>query len=398
MKIQSIDCFPIKLKFKQPFVIASVVNYDLFYVIVRLTTDNGITGYGEAIPAWEVTGETQFSVIDVINHFCEKQKTGFSLIGEDISTLEATLNLLDKISPPQALPVVWGAPSAKAALEEAILDAYAKHAVSPIYKLFGGKNEKIPNNHAISIYPVDETLERIENEINKGVNVLKLKVGIKKVGELDNYERDIQVIKEAKKMIEAKDPAVRLVADANQGYLTPEQAIGIIKRIEGCLEWLEQPILADDILGFREIKKACDIKLMADESVHNYSNARVLLESGGIDFINIKLMKTGGMLEALRIAGLAEQYGVKCQMGSMLENQIGAGICAHTFLSHQNIVTAELGAFGWLEECVGSGVTLMRNYLSITDAPGTGIDVNPDDIEKFMITEEDSLTYKYLKK
>jgi len=397
VKIQKIETFPIKLKFKEPFVIASVVNYDLYYVIVRLTTDNGFIGYGEAIPAWEVTGETQLGVIDAINHFCEPRKTGFSLLGADISTFPQTLQILDRLSPGADLPVIWGAPSAKAALEEAVLDAYGKYVQSPVYALFGGVNTKIPNNHAISIYPVDETLAKVEKELRKGVRVLKLKVGMKQVGTLDNYERDIQVIKAAREMVNRLDPAVTLVADANQGYLTPDRAISVIRRIEGCLDWLEQPILADDKLGFREIKKTCDIKLMADESVHNYYDAKLLLTTGGIDFINLKLMKTGGLVQAIRIAGLAEQYGVKCQMGSMLENQIGAAFCAHAFLSHKNIVTAELGAFGWLQECLGSGVGLMRNYITVTDTPGVGITVNPADIGKYLISEDDSLTYRQMK-
>src|SRR3989338_4158782 len=182
MKITKIESFPVKLQFKEPFVIANISNYDMYYVIVKITTDEGIIGYGEAIPAWEVTGETQFSVIDVINHFCEPKKSGFNLMGQDITTLDNVRNLFTKIIPQGHLAIIAKAPSAKAALEGAILDALGKKNNKPIYKLFGGKNRIIPVNKVIGIYPLEESLKHIQNAINSNVNIIKLKVGIPNIG------------------------------------------------------------------------------------------------------------------------------------------------------------------------------------------------------------------------
>jgi L-alanine-DL-glutamate epimerase-like enolase superfamily enzyme len=397
MKITKIEAYPVKLKLKEPFVIANVTNDDMFYVIVRLETDNGIFGYGEAIPAWEVTGETQFSVIDVINHFCEPQKSGITLIGQDISTFSKVAKLIEKISPKSGINKIWGAPSAKAAIEQAVLDAYGKHVGKPIYKLFNGKNQNIEFNKSISVYSVEETLRRIQKELKQGVKVIKLKIGIENAGGLAQFERDIQVIKHARKLIDEKYPSCRLVADANQGFVTPENTIRFIKQVDGCLDWLEQPILADDKLGFKKIKEACNVKLMADESVHNYHDAKLMIELGAVDYINLKIMKTGGIFEARRIADLAEKHGVPCQMGSMIENQIGTAICAHTFLSHENIKTAELSSYSRLREHIGSGIKLGNNYIRIPDLPGNGIEVNDQDIFKHIIGDEDSLTLKSIK-
>lgn len=397
MKITNIEAFPVKLKLKEPFVISSVINDDMFYVILKLSTDEGIFGYGEAIPAWEVTGETLLGVIDVINYFMDSAKTGINLIGKNISTLEKIKQLIYTINPHSGIQAVWGAPSAKAAIEEAVLDAYGKYINLPVYKIFGGKNKKIPFNNVISIYPVSKTLEIIDKELEKGAGIIKLKVGIKDIDGLPGFERDIAVIKEAKKLIDKKAPNVKIVADANQGFIDVENTLDVLKKVDGCLYWLEQPILSDDKLGFAEIKKKSDVKLMADESIHNYHDALLMLKLKAVDYINIKLMKSGGLLGAHQIADIAEQFEVPCQMGSMLENQIGTAIAAHAYLSHDNIMSAEIGTHQRLRECIGSGIVSGDNYIEIPDKPGVGIDVNDDDIRKNLISEADSRTYKTLR-
>ena len=112
-----------------------------------------------------------------------------------------------------------------------------------------------------------------------------------------------------------------------------------------------------------------------------------------MDYLNLKLMKTGGMVEALRMADLAEGYGVPCQMGSMLENQIGCAICAHAFCCHSNIVTTELCSLGMLGESIGSGIAVGEHHLELSDAPGIGIAVDEKEIRDHLVSEGDSMTY-----
>jgi L-alanine-DL-glutamate epimerase-like enolase superfamily enzyme len=393
MKITALEAYPVKLGMREPFVIASAVNDDMFYVVIRLRTDEGLVGYGEAIPAWEVTGETPFSVIDAVHHLCDPSKCGFSLIGQEIGTLPEALEVLDRISPHAAISALAHAPSAKAALEQAILDALGKKLGKPVYELFGGENQAIPFNNVIGIFGVDETLQRVERLIADGARTIKLKVGLRRVGELDGRERDIAVIREARTLIHRTDPSVRLVADANQGYVTAEQAIAVIRRMEGQLDWLEQPCLAQDRLAFRRIKQACDIPLMADESVHGFHDAELLLEDHSVDFLNLKLMKTGGLMEALRTAELAARFGVPCQLGSMLESELGTAFGCHAFLSHPNIRSAELGAFRRLRRSLGSGLQVEGATVRVSNTPGCGITVDEDALRAHLITEGDSSTY-----
>ncbi len=379
MKIKSIETFPVKLKFKEPFVISNVVNDDMFYVIVKVTMDNGLIGYGEAIPAWEVTGETQFGVIDVINHLLDEKRTGLNLIGHDVDSLDDVKNLMEIIS-----KSVWGAPSAKAALEQSLLDAYGKFVEKPLYELFGGLNEKVESNGVIGIYPIEETLNRVEEMALKGVKVIKLKGGIRSEGD-DPFIRDIAVVRNSREIINRINPSIKLALDANQGYHCASDAVKVIKRMEGFLDWIEQPIIADDKLGFKTIKNICNVKLMADESVHNYNDAKLLLELKAVDLINVKLMKTGGIFEALRIAELAEKYGVPCQIGSMLESQLGISMGIHAFLSHRNFVSAELSSFSRLQKSLGDGVEKDEILISVTDTPGCGVVVREDEIHNYLV-------------
>ena len=398
MKISSLDCFPVKLAFKEPFVIANGVFTDLFYVIVRLGTDCGIVGYGEAIPAWEVTGETQFSVIDALGHLCEANKTGFDLIGRRIGSLDEVRGLVSDLNPEDRPQILAGAPSAKAALEGAVLDALGKHLDQPVYEIIGGVAQDVPVAEVIGIYPVGETLARVELALKRGPGVLKLKVGVPDVGGLPGHDRDVEVVKATRKILDSRGIGTRLVADANQGFATLDRTVAFARRVEGCLAWLEQPILADDRLGFRKIKRNCDIPLMADEAVHGCGDAKLLLELGGVDYLNLKLMKTGGMLEALRIAELALSHGVLCQMGSMLENQIGCAAAAHTYLCSKNIVTTELCSLGMLREHIGSGIEVLDGRIRLSAGPGLGIEVDEGEIADHLIGPDDSLTYRNTKR
>lgn len=391
MRITALETYPVKLAMREPFVIASAVNDDMFYVVVRLLTDEGIVGFGEAIPAWEVTGETAFSVIDAVHHLCDPAKCGFTLIGMDLSGLPEALAVIDRISPHAAISALAHAPSAKAALEQAILDAVGKRLGQPVYALFGGENRPISFNNVIGIFGVDETLRRAEALLAAGPRTLKLKVGLPDAD--GRFERDIAVIRECRALIVRTDPTVKLAADANQGYVTAEQAIAVLRCVEGMLDWLEQPCLAQDKLAFRRIKAACGTPLMADESVHGYHDAELLLEDRAVDYLNLKLMKTGGLVEALRIAELASQHGVPCQIGSMLESELGTAFGCHAFLSHPNLRSAELGAFRRLRYSLGSGLSVEGTTVQVTETPGCGIRVDEDALRAHLITERDSATY-----
>jgi L-alanine-DL-glutamate epimerase-like enolase superfamily enzyme len=349
MKISNIETFPVALELKQPFTIANASFTHMYYVMTKIDTDDGVTGYGESSPAWEVTGETQFSVMDCIHHLTEEDKLGFNLIGQEVSNLQNVKDIMEILCPNNHVNIFWGAPSAKAGLEEALLDIVGKTQGKSIYELFGGKKKPVPFAHVLGIAPVKETLGQAKELLENGIDKIKLKIGVEKIDGLENYQRDVDVILGIKTLIDKIRPGAKMVADANQGFITAEKTIAFLKKVPDCLEYLEQPVIAGDRLGMKQIKEHCDVTLMADESLHSYYDAKILLELNAVDVFNIKLMKCGGMIEALKLADLAKQNDKRVVLGSMMENQVGAIPSLHTFFCDDIFDSTESGFFNYLK-------------------------------------------------
>jgi len=385
MKITAIKTIPIKLQMKEPFVIASVTNFDMYYVVVRIETDAGITGYGEATPAWEVTGETWQSVAACVDLFAAGQLLGYSLIGREIGSLEAVREIMETIEPQHDIRLVYGNPSAIAAIEQAMLDACGKAAGKPLYEMFGATNAVIPFTRNISIFDVETTLSKVEAGIQQGFGIIRLKVGMRGAGGLAGYERDYQVVKQSRQLIRDSKKPILLISDANQGFRDVETAISFCQRVAGMLDWLEQPTLASDLMAFSKIKQAASLPLMADEAVHGYEQAKLLLELGGVDYINIKLMKTGGLLRAIDIIDLAAQYKVKCQIGSMLESSLGASMGCQTALIRPQIISTDLNSFDLLRDNFASGLQLQGVQLKISSAPGCGMKFEEKELDRYSL-------------
>ncbi len=396
MKISNIETFPVALELMQPFKIANASFTHMYYVMTKVETDDGVTGYGESSPAWEVTGETQFSVMDCIHHLTEEDKLGFSLIGQEVSTLQNVKDIMEILCPNNHVNIFWGAPSAKAGLEEALLDIVGKTQGKPIYELFGGKQKPVPFAHVLGIAPVKETLGQAKELLENGIDKIKLKIGVEKIDGLENYQRDVDVILGIQNLIERLNPSAKIVADANQGFITAERTIAFLNRIPDCLEYLEQPVIAGDRLGMKQIKEHCDVTLMADESLHSYYDAKILLELNAVDVFNIKLMKCGGMIEALKLADLAKQNNKRAVLGSMMENQVGAIPSLHTFFCHDIFDSTESGFFNYLKTNIGSGLSLDGNLIKVPCGPGIGLDVDERDFKKHLITANRSKVLKHI--
>ncbi|HEX9061784.1 MAG TPA: enolase C-terminal domain-like protein [Clostridia bacterium] len=385
MKIKKIEAIPVTLQLKEPFHIANITNYNMFYVIVRIETNNGVVGFGEAAPAWEVTGETWQSVVAAIELFSRKDLLGFSLIGQEIETLEQVRELINIINPVGGLQLISANSSAKAALEQAILDAYGKYTDKPIYSFFGGENKPIPFTKNISIFPVKETLSKVEEGIKNGANIIRLKIGIPDFDGHSGYGRDKEVIKKSYELIAQTKRKIMLVADANQGFQSVDEAAKFCSAVEGKLDWLEQPVLAGNLLSFKKLREKTTIPLMADESMNSYYTAEMLLELGCVDYLNIKLMKTGGILAALKIIDLAKKYKVTCQIGSMIESQLGTAMGCQLYMCDNSIISTDLNSYDLLSEQYSSGLNIKNNLLYLPETFGTGIHVDESKFSKYKI-------------
>ena len=380
MKITRLEAVTLRpLALRKAFSTTNVLLNALNFAVVRLETDAGITGYGEALPAWEVSGETTASVAGCVDLYQDPNRLYASdlLTGLEIGTLDGVRHLVDRMLPVDRPSTVMGNGAAKAAIEQAALDACARHQGVPLHRLLGIEPMPVASAITAGLMPLDQTLAWVEDTLKRRPALIRLKVG----GQPDPaapqaaMTRDIEAVKGARAMIDRAGQAVLLAADANEGFVTPERTITFCKAVSGALDWLEQPFLGDERTGFREVRRHCDVPLMADESLHGLGDAEQLLRLGGVDYFNVKLMKAGGLLNALRIIDLAADHGIRCHIGSMVESSLGClmGYLAAAARGSQ-VVGTDMLAFEHLADDPWHILKSVRGHVELADVRqiGTG--------------------------
>jgi len=353
MKIIKIETKRLKVPLKKVFQTALRRVEALEDIVVMIHTDNGLIGYGEGAPTPVITGETLGTMEAVIAYLRP------FLIGRDLSDFDA---LIDTIH-----TAILKNSTAKSALEIALYDLRAKSKSLPLYRMLGGEKREFITDITISLGECDKMVADALDAILLGYQILKIKVG-------DNPQKDIERI-EAIAEVVGNDIVLRL--DANQGW-SVDETIHVMTVLENhgiYPELLEQPVRASDIEGLRQIKQHIQTPLLADESVFSVGDARHLLDMQAVDLINIKLAKCGGISNALKLADLAEEYGVKCMLGCMLEGPISVGAAVHVASAKADIITMlDLDAVSLCRSNpVEGGVQFNESNIMIPDVPGLGV-------------------------
>lgn len=355
MKVLDVRLKKLEIPLKKPFKTALRTCTIAEDIVVEVVTDTGDIGYGEAPPTVVITGDTNESVVGVINGTIAK-----SIIGMDISNIEGIMEKINSSS--------VGNTSAKAAIDMAIYDLFARYHNAPLYQLLGGYRKSINSDITISINEIEEMQRDSLNAVAQGFNTLKIKVG------KDDIRKDIERIKGIRSAV-GKDINIRL--DANQGW-TAKNAIRSIRMMEDMgldIELVEQPVKAWDIGGLKYVTDNVTTNILADESVFSYTDAFNVLSKRAADLINIKLMKCGGIHNALKINAMAESCGVECMIGCMIESNISISAAVHLACAKKNITMYDLdGPFLLAKDPTIGGIVLDKSTLSVTDKPGLGID------------------------
>jgi L-Ala-D/L-Glu epimerase len=216
-----------------------------------------------------------------------------------------------------------------------------------------------------------------------GHREIKMKVGAARLA--DDVERIMAVR-------QAVGPEVALMVDANQGWRDPAIAIRAIQAIAPAAPlWIEQAIRADDFAGLAEVRRATGIAQMADEGVHNARDGLRIVELRAADLINVKLMKTGGITEAVRLIAVCEAAGLRCMVGSMVESTIATAAGVQLALARRAVVANGLVGPVMLRDDLATGLTYADGALRIDpDAPGLGIAVDEGRVAHFT-TEQVSI-------
>ena len=316
MKITEVRLGLISVPLRVPFKTALRSVSSVEDVIVEIHTDTGAVGYGEAPPTGVITGDTTGAIIGAIRDHIAK-----TIIGRDVDDFEDLMIALNAC--------IQKNTSAKAAVDMALWDLYGQLYKIPVYKLMGGAKKSIVTDITISVNDPEEMVRDALNAIDRGYDCLKVKVG-------KEPEKDIARLSAIRGAV-PKETCIRI--DANQGW-TPKEAVRILNGMQEKgldLEFVEQPVKAHDFEGLKYVTERSYVPVLADESVFSPQDALTIMQMGAADLVNIKLMKCGGLYNALKIASAAEVYGVECMIGCMLEAKISVNAAVHLACAKQII-------------------------------------------------------------
>lgn len=364
MRIERITVYQYDIPLHEPFVTALKPIPELERVLLEVETDTGIVGLGEGAPAYEVTGETQRSTAAVIEDVLAPL-----VIGKNPLAIERVRQ--------EMWDLVDGSPAAHAAIEIALQDIRGKQSDMPLYQLLGGHAEEptlaVPK--VLSIKSPAEMAEDAQTAVEEGYEQIKIKVG-------EDPATDIERVRA---IAERVPETVSLKADANQGWGDMKTAL---TAIDGTAQWLdviEQPVDGDNIDDLRELRRRVDVPVMPDESVESPGDVLDLVGRNAGDMFNIKLMKTGGISEAIRLNAIAAADERPTQVGSMVEGGVGTAAGVHFALSQANVIWNEMvGPF-----MTETGVTDLRAAIPRIEVtgPGLGVELDRDALAEF-VTEE----------
>jgi len=358
-KVVSVEVFPLNMTLKEVMKIALATPFTADNVLVRLRTDDGLIGYGESSPYSAVMGETQGS------DFVLAKPLAAMVKGRDPFTLPQIIDAMTGFSPTS--------PGITAAFEMALWDICGKVTGQPVYRLLGAARESFETDQTVYLDAAEVMSAKALAIAQRGFKNIKVKLG-------ETTENDIARVKAVR---EAVGPGVALRTDANQAW-SVSNAIRTLRGLEPYhVQFCEQPVPFWDWAGLKQIRNNSPVPVMADESVHTPHDAITGIREDAMDMINMKLMKTGGILQAVRLAHIAAAANVPCMLGCMNETRVALTAAAHVVMSQEIIRYADLDAFLEHEaDPVVGGMQVKAGVVTLPDTPGLGLDIDPAFLKK----------------
>ncbi|QEO18661.1 muconate cycloisomerase [Acetobacter vaccinii] len=381
MKIISIEAYPFSLPTRRDFRWAGMLGQLGNFVVVRVETEGGVVGYGEAtpLPDWggdfgRHAGETIGTVITMI-------RTVFApaLIGTDVTAVTQAASIMDRVA--------VGNVYAKCALSIALYDAWGKSVGLPVYKLLGGAvRASVPVAHMVGLMPEKEALDEATLAVEDGVRALQIKGGV-------DAERDIRLVAALRTQF-GEGIALRL--DANQGYGHAKNAIAIVRRlVDAGVSLVEQP--SEGVRYMADVTAASAVPIVADESCWDIHDAVDVLHARAADCISIYLAKAGGFSGACKVADLADAAMVRCDVNGSIESAIGTAANVHFALARPAVslpavitISAPAGRHPYRvaghyydDDILTEPMQVQDGAILPLDAPGLGISIDEDKLQAF---------------
>jgi muconate cycloisomerase len=383
MKITEIETIPIRLPTRRVHQWASLTTPIGVYIIIKLHTDDGWVGLGEApvLKDWggdygKYFGETPQTTIHIINDILLP-----ALTGQDPRKFEVIHELMDK--------AVKGYPYAKAAIDMALYDVAGKALGVPAYQFLGGCfRDRISIAHSLGLMEIEKALEEALEAKSEGVKTIKLKGGV-------DPKRDVELVRRIR---DSLGPETKICVDANQGYPTPKVAAQVIKAMaQYDLLYMEQPVEGIDQMA--EVAKRVDTPIMADESAWTPQDVLEIAQKKAADIISLYTTKPGGIFKAKKVAAVAEAAGLKCNVNGSVETGVGNAaniqLAASTAVVEFDCVVPVstpkdadrkgIAGIYYQDDIVTERFDFSDGNISVSMKPGLGIELDEDKLKHYRL-------------
>lgn len=333
--IQKANTQVIKIPLKRPFVTHLHTVTAINAIRLTITLANGMVGVGAATPNRVVTGDNLTSMQTILDEVIIPQMVGASLA--HVEPLMAKLQ-----------HSIVGNPAAKAAFDIATYDLLSQIYHAPLNHLLGGSKQSMATDYTISIGNQDQMIAEAQKLTKKGFTALKIKVGNAPI------EEDVATVMA---IAQAVGPQVSLRLDANQAWSYKEAVRGISRLAAANLNiaFIEQPLPADRLHDLALLRQESPVPIMLDESVFSPLDTFTAINAHAADYVNIKLMKSGGIYEATKINQICETAGVPCMVGCMIEAPESIAAAAAFANAHKNVKFIDLDSIYMIDEGVDLG-------------------------------------------
>ena len=337
-------------------------------VVVRVNSDDGFSGIGDVEPVAGYSGLGRDDIADVM-----EQKLAPALIGANPRASREITQKMDNACD--------GFDGGKGALSLALADLHAKYLGVPLYELLGGAVKKeVRFNAWIGIKGPDEAGREARGFYERGWRACKVKMG----GDVASDAARVLAVRESA----GDDFEIRI--DANESYEKVGDAIALAHEVEKAdIHHFEQPVPRTDIEGLARVRHSINIPVMADECVFGPESLLEIIRAEAADIVKVKIMKQGGPLRVRDMVGTAEAAGMKLVIGH------GFGLSPYTLGEIHVAVTSNaflaaiesVGPDKMLDDVVDSPVDISTGRYAISDAPGLGIALDEDKMEKYLTQE-----------
>jgi O-succinylbenzoate synthase len=363
MKIEAINLYAIQIPFQEPFRISSGEVTKTNSIIVRVITEEGQIGYGEAAP---MDGDFYSNITPaqcwkMLQDLCPR------LIGREF------------LEPKDFKEITVASPFARAAIETALWDCLAQEKKQALYSLIGSAERKVDCGLAVGIYDsIDLLLKAIEAYINRGYRRVKIKI---------QPGWDVVPVREVRRAF----GEIPLFVDANAAY-TLEDLDVFRKLDEFNLMMYEQPFAATALDEHAQLAKSVKTPVCLDEGVSDLADAKKVVELGSAQIVNIKLQRVGGFGPALDIYNICYNAGIELWCGSMPELWVGQAAGLHLATLPGFVYPADLGPSlrFFKDDLVVPFLEMDKDgQIDIPSGSGLAVEVDQDKIERLAIEKDE---------